>query len=296
MSDLSGVSSSSSTASLLAQLRQQFLARLQSGASQNGVDAANQSSSVSAQTGSSGVQTTAAVAGSSETAATASDSGSSQLSSGVLTVLILTQEQSGGVDAGAGTSAGNGSSLEQQFFSSLDTNGNGSISQTELEKAVTVAGGTTQQADALFAKLDTNNGGSVSLSELAAAQKHGHHGGHHHDADAASGSSGGSSSGSDPLSALLQNASATQGTGTTVANPDGSTTTTLTYADGTKVTVTTAATNAPSASGSGSSQPAGASTDGSGAAQPSLENVLTTLIRLQEQAFQPATTTLGQAA
>jgi hypothetical protein len=302
MSDLSGVNSSSSTASLLAQLRQQFLARPQAGNAQNqsGVSATNQPSGVSAQPDSDGDsdKSAAAVAGTTSAATAVSGSNSPSLSPNVLTVLILTQEQTGGTVPSQGSAPG-GSGFDQQFISALDsnTNSDGTITEAELEKAVSAVGGTAQQADQLFNQLDPNGGASINASDVTSALKHGHHGGHHHhDADAASGSSGGSSSGSDPLSALLQNASSTQGTGTTVTNPDGSTTTTLTYADGTKVTVTTPATNVSSASGSGSTQPTGASTDGSGATQPSLENVLTTLIRLQEQAFQPATTALGQAA
>ena len=41
------------------------------------------------------------------------------------------------------------------------------ISQTELEQAVTAAGGTTQGADALYAKLDPNNTGSVTEQQFA---------------------------------------------------------------------------------------------------------------------------------
>ena len=67
------------------------------------------------------------------------------------------------------------------------------------------------------------------------------------------------------------------------------------YADGTTVTLPTPATNAASASGSASDQPT-AGTDGSGASQPNPETLLTTLIRLQEQAFQPVTPTVSQAA
>ena len=298
MSDISGVSCSS-TASLLAQLRQQYLARLQSGAGQNGVNAANQSSTVSGQTDSDGDsdQSPAAVSGSTDPATT-SGSSSTPLSSGVLTVLILTQEQAGGADPSQGPAPGG---FDQQFTSALDSNSNsdGTITESELEKAVSAVGGTTQQADALFNQLDTNGSASIDTSAVVSAlnqsqRGHGHHGGHHHDADAASGNSA-SNSGSDPLSALLQNASTTEGTGTTVTNPDGSTTTTLAYADGTTVTLTTPATNASFASGSASSQPT-AGTDGSGAPQPNPETLLTTLIRLQEQAFQPVTPAASQAA
>jgi len=50
----------------------------------------------------------------------------------------------------------------QSLFSQIDTNGDGSISQTELEQAVTATGGTTQAADALYAQLDPNNTGGIT--------------------------------------------------------------------------------------------------------------------------------------
>ncbi len=55
------------------------------------------------------------------------------------------------------------SALAQNLFSQIDTNGDGSISESELEQAVTAAGGTTQGADALYSQLDPNDTGSVSL-------------------------------------------------------------------------------------------------------------------------------------
>jgi Ca2+-binding EF-hand superfamily protein len=55
----------------------------------------------------------------------------------------------------------------QNLFSQIDANGDGSIGKSELERAVTAAGGTTQAADALFAKIDPNNTGSVSEQQLA---------------------------------------------------------------------------------------------------------------------------------
>jgi hypothetical protein len=55
------------------------------------------------------------------------------------------------------------------MFSQIDGNGDGSISKTELEQAVTAAGGTTQGADALFSQLDPNNTGSVSEQQFLQA-------------------------------------------------------------------------------------------------------------------------------
>jgi Ca2+-binding EF-hand superfamily protein len=95
--------------------------------------------------------------------------------------------------------------LAQTLFSQIDTNGDGSISQSELEQAVTAAGGTTQAADALYAKLDPNNTNGVTEQELAQALStlapHHHH--HHHHSAGASNSANGSSA-QDPLDALLQ--------------------------------------------------------------------------------------------
>ena len=75
-----------------------------------------------------------------------------------------------------------GGQLAQSLFSQIDGNGDGSISQSELEQAVTKAGGTKEGADALYAKLDPNGTGSVSEQQfsnsLTQAMPHHHH--HHH--------------------------------------------------------------------------------------------------------------------
>ncbi len=67
-------------------------------------------------------------------------------------------------------SATNGSSPAQaaaSVFSQIDANGDGSLTKSELEKAVTTAGGTTAAADALYAQLDPTNTGSVSETQFA---------------------------------------------------------------------------------------------------------------------------------
>jgi Ca2+-binding EF-hand superfamily protein len=88
------------------------------------------------------------------------------------------------------SSAQPGGQLAQNLFSQIDSNGDGSISQSELEQAVTKAGGTKAAADAFYAKLDPNGTGSVSeqqfaqglaslsQSSLTQAAPHAHH--HHH--------------------------------------------------------------------------------------------------------------------
>ena len=57
--------------------------------------------------------------------------------------------------------------MAQSLFSQIDTNGDGLITQLELEQAVTAAGGTTQATDALYAKLKSNNTGGVTKQQLA---------------------------------------------------------------------------------------------------------------------------------
>jgi Ca2+-binding EF-hand superfamily protein len=59
-----------------------------------------------------------------------------------------------------------GGQLGQSLFAHIDSNGDGSISQTELEQAVTGAGGTKAAADALYVKLDPNNTGSVRRAAI----------------------------------------------------------------------------------------------------------------------------------
>src|ERR1019366_9359169 len=57
--------------------------------------------------------------------------------------------------------------FQQNLFNKIDSNGDGSITKTELEQAVTTAGGSTQGADALYAKLDPNNTGSVRQQQFS---------------------------------------------------------------------------------------------------------------------------------
>jgi Ca2+-binding EF-hand superfamily protein len=56
--------------------------------------------------------------------------------------------------------------IAQNMFTQIDSNGDGSITQSELEQAVTAAGGSTAAADALYAKLDPNGTGSVSEQQF----------------------------------------------------------------------------------------------------------------------------------
>lgn len=168
-----------------------------------------------------------------------SGQGTAPLSSGTLSTLISLQGQSGANGPGG-------------LFSKLDTDGDGSISKTEFEKALGKAGVNTSSADALFAKLDTNGDGKISQSELTKARG-GHR--HHH---------GGGNGG---LSALLNSTDVTGASTSTTSNSDGSSTTTVTYADGSTMTLTTPAASGASGSSGGSQQ----------------ANLLEQLIKLQSQ-------------
>jgi len=145
------------------------------------------------------------------------------------------------------------SSLASQLFSLLDTNGDGSIGKSEFE-AILGQNGNTPAADSVFAKLDANGDGSVDPSELASAlqtkgARHHHH--HHQSGDDVSGASatGGANAGSQAgAGGGADDLLGAGNTGQTVTNPDGSTTTTLSYADGSQVTMTRPA---PTSAGTG---------------------------------------------
>ncbi len=105
------------------------------------------------------------------------------------------------------STTGSGSSLAQSLFSQIDSNGDGSISQSELEQAVTGAGGTKAAADALYAKLDPNGTGNVSEQQFAQgmSQSMPHHHHHHHGGGGAPSATSSSADGSadDALASLF---------------------------------------------------------------------------------------------
>lgn len=152
----------------------------------------------------------------------------------------------------------------QSPFATLDTDGDGGISKSELENALGSSGVDQSSADALFAKLDRNGDGSVDQGELTSALRRGH--GRHH--MAAGGSGGGQG-----IDALLNATGADGSKSTTATNADGSTSTTITYADGSTVTMTTpaAATNGASSDGSSSSS------------NKSSANLIEQLVKMQAQ-------------
>jgi len=173
--------------------------------------------------------------------------GHSQISPATWSALLAAQGQS----TTASSASTSRADALKDLFSQLDANGDGQVSKAEFESALGAGGTNLAQADDVFNKLDTNADGSVSLDELTSALKgaggKGHHHHHHHVAgsDGSSGagdSSGTSGSSTDPLLQALSGASSTQ-----VTNSDGTTTTSVTYADSSKVTLTSApATNSSS--------------------------------------------------
>lgn len=115
----------------------------------------------------------------------------------------------------------------KDLFAQIDTNGDGKITKAEFEDKLGAGGTNIAAADNVFNKMDADGDGSVNLDEMATALKP--RGGGHHHAHHANGGSGG---GADALMQALQGASSTSTT-----NSDGSITTTLTYADGSKITL-----------------------------------------------------------
>ena len=175
-----------------------------------------------------------------------------------------------------GDQGGSASANVQSLFGKFDANGDGQISQSEFETAIG-SGADQSKVDALFNKIDANGDGSVSPDEMQSAMQKAHGGHHHHHGGGAQGA-GGKQGGGDPLQSLLSGASADGTTSQTASNSDGSTTTTITYADGTKVEMTTPAAADDAASGSSSSSQA-----------PSFANLLKQLIALQAQFAAPTT-------
>jgi hypothetical protein len=223
----------------------------------------------------------------SATGSTGSASGSSvpPFGTGTMAALISLQGQSANSLVAQSPS---------QLFSKIDADGDGKISKTEFENALTGAGASTSAADATFAALDANGDGSITQSELPGAK--GAHG-HHHRAHGGGGSqasdaSSGQSSSQDPLDQLLSGAGADGATTQSATNSDGSTTTTITYADGTTIDMTTPATASDGGkSGNGTDNSSSNSAISQGSA-----NLLQELIKLQSQMLTAATSTLSAIA
>jgi hypothetical protein len=170
-----------------------------------------------------------------------------------------------------------GDSQLSSLIGKFDANGDGQISQSEFENAIG-SNADTSKVDELFSKIDTNGDGSISSDEIQSAMQKalaagGHH--HHHHMGGADGAGG-----SDPLQSLLSGASADGTTSQTTTNSDGSTTTTLTYADGTKIDMTTPAASSDGGTGNNT---------GSNPQAPSFASMLKQLISLQAQLIAPTT-------
>lgn len=124
----------------------------------------------------------------------------------------------------------------KDLFAQIDTNGDGKITKAEFEDKLGAGGTNIAAADNVFNKMDTDADGAVSLDEMASALKS--KGGGHRHAHHAGG-------GADALMQALQGASSASTT-----NSDGSITTTLTYADGSKITLSQPASSSTSTAAS----------------------------------------------
>jgi hypothetical protein len=153
---------------------------------------------------------------------------------------VLAAQSQSGTTAPAPTSR---EDALKDLFAQIDADGDGKITKSEFESALGAGGTNLAQADDVFSKLDKDGDDSVSLDEISQALKggKGRHHGHHHMTSASD-----DGSQSDPLLQALQGATSTSST-----NSDGSVTTSLSYADGSKVTMTSAA--SASASGTAAS-------------------------------------------
>jgi Ca2+-binding EF-hand superfamily protein len=131
-------------------------------------------------------------------------SSQAQLSGDILNTLIQIQGGSAG-STDASTTTGTTDPV-QSLFSAMDTDGNGSVSQSEMEGYLESNGATQGQADAVYTALDPNGGSSgISESQMASAAQssapaggmpHHHH--HHH-----AGGADGTNADSNPLDQLM---------------------------------------------------------------------------------------------
>jgi hypothetical protein len=131
------------------------------------------------------------------------------------------------------------------LFSQLDADGNAQISKSEFETALGAAGTDTAEADKVFGKMDKDADGSVSIDEMCAALLRGSHSnGQHYFPISLRDRSGG------PKDANIPASNPHAVSSSSVANSDGTTTTSLIYADGSKATMRSAATSSGDAASS----------------------------------------------
>jgi len=128
----------------------------------------------------------------------------SKLSDRIMAFLVMMSQQSAGTGPAATNAAfqpgrANGDAVHQ-LFGAMDTNGDGVVSQSEMESYIQSKGGTQAQADTLFSALNGDaNGqnGPAGLTEdklaadIAQAGGFGHH---HHHPDSGDGAQGANAS------------------------------------------------------------------------------------------------------
>jgi hypothetical protein len=114
--------------------------------------------------------------------ASATSSGGSSLTPSSLTMSSLSMS----------SLSANATNPLQQLFSAMDTDDDGSVSETEMESYVEGIGGTQSQADALYSALNQSGSSGLTQSDFAAAAPpappqgmSGHH--HHHGVSGSSG-------------------------------------------------------------------------------------------------------------
>ena len=156
---------------------------------------------------------------------------------------IAAQEQS---KAGSGSpTPTRKSDALNDLFSQLDADGNAGISQAEFETALGATGTDAAEAAKVFGKMDKDADGSVTSDEMCAALLRGsHRNGQHYFPVTLRDQSGG------PKDANIPAANPHPVSSTSVANEDGTTTTSLIYADGSRATMRSAATSSGEATSS----------------------------------------------
>jgi Ca2+-binding EF-hand superfamily protein len=110
---------------------------------------------------------------------TLTGSSSASLSDQIVGLLVMSQMSGSDTSSGATSGQSNSQSGQSgtdpisQAFSSLDADGDGNLSQSEMEKAITNAGGTTQQADAVYSALGGTSDTGISKTAFTDAAKGG---------------------------------------------------------------------------------------------------------------------------
>lgn len=89
------------------------------------------------------------------------------LSSMILGALIGLQGQSDSQSSSSSSSSSSSTDPVQNLFSAMDSDSDGSVTQSELETYLEQVGGTTEQADSLYSLLNTDDEDGVSKSEMA---------------------------------------------------------------------------------------------------------------------------------